>query len=171
MIGVKGNQKGLYQAARDCFGEGASVSSSYSLAEYNKGRLELRITKVSDRIRDMVSDGWIGLSQVVEVERVVYNKGRKSTELSYYISSKQCNALYYSELIRSHWGIENGLHWVKDVDFSEDRSKIRTGNAPQNMSLIRNISINLFRLNGHKQLASAQRLLCNDIRTLKKYCT
>lgn len=69
-------------------------------------------------------------------------------------------------LVRSHWEIENSLHWVKDVTLKEDASKIKMGNAPQNMSTIKNIGINLFRKNNYNNIAQAMRLVANDVKTL-----
>ncbi len=66
-----------------------------------------------------------------------------------------------------HWGIENSLHHVKDVIFKEDDSKIITGNAPENYSIIRNISINIFRENEFESIAKGIRLCCNKIFKLR----
>ena len=60
-------------------------------------------------------------------------------------------------LVRGHWGIENRLHWVRDVTFDEDRCQIRTGAAPQVMAALRNLVIGLFRLTGVRNIAAALR--------------
>lgn len=65
-------------------------------------------------------------------------------------------------LIRGHWGIENGLHWRRDVTWSEDKSQVRKGNAPHVMAILRNIAITLLKLNGHRNLARATRRLRNQ---------
>ncbi|MBH8574792.1 transposase [Nostocaceae cyanobacterium CENA369] len=65
--------------------------------------------------------------------------------------------------IRSHWCIENCLHWIKDVVFLEDDSKIRMGHAPANLSILRTIALNTLRRNGHTSITTAQRFLCHDI--------
>lgn len=66
--------------------------------------------------------------------------------------------------MRSHWGIENRLHWVKDVVFQEeDDSHIRLGNAPANLSILRAIALNLLRRNGYASSTTAQRFLYHDI--------
>ncbi|MBD2605939.1 transposase [Scytonema hofmannii FACHB-248] len=65
--------------------------------------------------------------------------------------------------IRGHWGIENRLHWVKDVIFDEDNSTIRMGNAPANLSVMRTIALNILRRNGHASITTAQRFISNDI--------
>ncbi len=69
----------------------------------------------------------------------------------------------FAQGIRGHWGIENRLHWVKDVVFQEDNSKIRMSNAPANLSVMKAIAINILRRNGHTSITIAQRFLSNDI--------
>jgi hypothetical protein len=70
--------------------------------------------------------------------------------------------------IRNHWSIENSLHYVKDVTFDEDRSKITSGNSAESMSVIKNIAINILRHNNYKNLKQATRLLSVDIREIYK---
>jgi predicted transposase YbfD/YdcC len=92
-------------------------------------------------------------------------------ETAYYISSldpTKVSAKDFNIWIRSHWSIENSLHYVKDVTFKEDASKIITKNAPQNTSLIINIASNIFRKNGYHNIARAIRLVANDIELILK---
>lgn len=70
--------------------------------------------------------------------------------------------------MRGHWAIENSLHWLKDVTFKEDESKIMKGSAPEVISTIKNIAINLFRVNGYKSIVGAIRMVANDIAKLCK---
>ena len=70
-------------------------------------------------------------------------KGKTTIETRYYISSLPNDAQKLGESVRSHWGIENYLHWVLDVGFREDDCRIRKDNAPQNFAIIRHISLNL----------------------------
>lgn len=60
-----------------------------------------------------------------------------------------------AEFVRGHWGIENRLHWVRDVTFDEDHSQVRTGNSPQIMASLRNAAITLLRLAGYSNIAAA----------------
>ncbi len=62
-----------------------------------------------------------------------------------YIGSIENNAKRFAEAVRSHWGIENSVHWVLDIAFREDESRVRKGNAPQNLAVIRHIALNLLR--------------------------
>ena len=69
---------------------------------------------------------------------------------------------------RSHWEIENKLHWVRDVTYQEDKSLVRTGNAPRVMASLRSLAISLLRLDGHSNIAAANRCRARDPqRTLK----
>lgn len=135
--------------------------------EHTKGRTERREVWVSDANVE-ISGGWPGLKQVIKVKRIIKDKGKTSEEDAYYISSRIVNAQVFCRAIRSHWSIENGLHWVKDVVFKEDASRIRTANAPQNTSVFKSIAINLFRVNDYKNMAQAQRLVANDIARLNQ---
>ena len=104
------------------------------------------------------------------VQRKVIAKTKRTTENAYFISSlpPAADAKIFYEGIRNHWQIENSLHYVKDVTFKEDRSRIRTGNSPQNKSLIIDIVINIFRKNNYTNMAQAIRLVGNDIKLMWK---
>lgn len=165
LIGVKKNQPILYQHIKNILAHRNNYSSYYTTLEINKGRTELRNIVVSN-ILDGISEDWKGLQQIIAVHRIVKNKNKISEEIAYFISSKNENAFLYEEGIRSHWAIENTLHWVKDVTLKEDASLIKKGNAPQNISTIKNIGINIFRENNYNNIAQAMRLVANDINTL-----
>ena len=68
-----------------------------------------------------------------------------SVESCYYISSLNGNARHLLSAIRGHWGIENSLHWVLDIAFREDDSRVRKDNAPENLAVIRHIALNLLK--------------------------
>lgn len=83
-----------------------------------------------------------------------------SQETAYFVTSlspKKMDARQLAESIRSHWSIENSLHWVRDVTFDEDRSQIRTGSAPRVFATMRNLAISLLRLAGVQNIASGLR--------------
>jgi predicted transposase YbfD/YdcC len=96
--------------------------------ENNHGRAELRAVSVwSAKAPGCTPEkGRSGIEQFISVERIVRRNGKLTTDRMMYISSLRQNAFYYAAAIRSHWGIENALHWVKDASFGEDRSKVRS---------------------------------------------
>jgi predicted transposase YbfD/YdcC len=88
---------------------------------------------------------WTGLKTVIMIvsERRLWNK--TTTEARFYLSSLSSNATQIALAIRSHWGIENSLHWTLDVTFYEDKSRIRKQHSPENFALIRRLAINLLK--------------------------
>ena len=90
-------------------------------------------------------DDWPGLRSIgmVAAERCQGNE--VSLETRYYISSLESDAQRFLQATRSHWGIENQVHWVLDVSFREDESRIRTGNAPENLTIVPHMALNLLR--------------------------
>lgn len=161
------NQRKLYEQIDTAFSDERKITGRFSGLIKNKGRTERREVMASQEVAE-ISEGWVGLKQIVKVLRWTKNKNKETQDTAFYITSITSNAQVLYNGIRSHWGIENSLHWVKDVTFREDASKIRTGNAPQNTSILRNMAINIFRLNEYTNLAQAQRLVANDIKQLKK---
>lgn len=166
VIGVKKNQPTLYRQIETIFADKINENSSYTTLEISKGRTELRHIIVSNSV-ELISKDWKGLQQIIRVYRKVKEKRKTREEAAYFISSKNENAFLYEEGIRSHWEIENSLHWVKDVTLKEDASKIKMGNAPQNISTIKNISLNILRTNEYENMAQAMRLVANDIPLIK----
>lgn len=131
--------------------------------------MEKRIVKVYDNLKGIDSE-WIGLKTLVVIKRKMKTKVKLTTEIAYFISSLPAttDAKIFYKGIRSHWQIENGLHYVKDVTFREDRSRIRTGNSPQNKSLIIDIIINIFRENNYANMAQAIRMVGDNIKLMWK---
>lgn len=95
------------------------------------------------------SKKWKKLNSVVKIstQRTDILTGKISTQNRYYISSLVTKANLFNELIRGHWAIENKLHWVLDVQFNEDKSRIRNGNGDENFAVIRHIALNLLKIN------------------------
>ena len=122
-----------------------------------------------------ISSEWINLKTIIKVERTVKflnkaNNHKIQQETAYFISSlpKTTKAKIFNQGIRSHWSIENSLHYVKDKTFQEDDSGIRTRQAPENLSLLKNIVLNIFRKHNYHNIAQATRLLSCKIFILWK---
>lgn len=86
---------------------------------------------------------WEGLQSLVIVARERILRHKTTFEVQFYLTSCAAKASHLARVIRSHWGIENQLHWVLDVTFAEDASRIRKGNRPRNFSLLRRLALNL----------------------------
>lgn len=117
-----------------------------------------------------IDRGWKGLQTILQVERKTKTPKKKkvSQETAYYISSLKEDAFEFNRGIRGHWHIENTLHWTKDVVFKEDASKIKAGNAPENLSVIKNWVMAVFRINDYKSMTQAIRGVANDIKLMIK---
>jgi predicted transposase YbfD/YdcC len=88
---------------------------------------------------------WKSLNTIGMVERTSTVNGKTTSDVRYFISSVDSDVKAFAQAVRSHWGIENTLHWCLDVTFREDDSRIRTGNAPAIMSTLRHICMNLLK--------------------------
>lgn len=164
MISVKANQKTLYQQLQE-LAQADTLLSIHLDAEQTRGRQTTRIASVF-ALPERLKAIWRGAQQGVEVMRMGTRQGEPYYERRYYITSwgEQADAL--QARIRSHWGIENPLHWVKDVVLAEDHSSIAARPAATLMAFIRNLVITLFRRAGHASITSAIDRFSNDLNQL-----
>ena len=161
VITVKGNQPRLLTQLKT-IAEIQKHCERFVDIEKNRGRTTCRIVQVFTDLRGIDID-WLGLKSLIQVERIGIRSGKKYLQTNYYISSLVSKATTFADGIRQHWGIENRLHWVKDVIFGEDVAPFSNYNAATNWSIIRNIAINLARLGGYDSLTKAERFLAHDI--------
>lgn len=160
-IAVKANQKNLHRQIRHNT-DNSKPTSRYITAEKTRNRVTTRTVEVFHDLTG-ISQEWAGLKSLIKVERIGTRAGKAYHQVAFYISSLVNSAADFAKGIRGHWGIENRLHWVKDVIFDEDHSSIRMGNAPANLSVMRTIALNLLRRYGYSSITSAQRFTSNDI--------
>jgi predicted transposase YbfD/YdcC len=115
---------------------------------------------VTSSLTEYLGPDWPGCAQVFRLsrERKIGEKVEREVVLGITsLSREQAGPKRLLELIRAHWGIENGLHGVRDGTLREDASRVRKGSAPQVMATLRNIAIFLFERLGHKSAAAATR--------------
>jgi predicted transposase YbfD/YdcC len=160
---VKANMPTLYQQLKKLpWAEIPAVSS----VTRDHGRRARRTIKAA------IAPAWIrfeGAAQVAQLRRTVTKNEKKTVEVVYLITSdRDADPVTLAAWIRGHWEIENCLHWVRDVTYLEDKSLVRTGNAPRVMASLRSLAISILRLGGHENIAAANRHHLRDPqRTLK----
>ncbi|MBP1627213.1 MAG: ISAs1 family transposase [Holophagaceae bacterium] len=152
ILALKANQKGLHQVTQALFevcdaGEQAMTHAHCISTDEGYGRKVVRevmtINAVHTLGEEMLLD-WPMLETVARVRTTAEREGKTIREDRFYISSLPTNAVEaMAEGIRSHWGIENGLHWVLDVAFNEDRNRTRKGTAAEAGAILRHIVLNL----------------------------
>jgi predicted transposase YbfD/YdcC len=130
-----------------------------STLDKGHGRLERRTLTATTSLSDDLD--WPGVKQVCRIVRERTLHGKKTTEVAYYITSlprSKANAVTLMSLIRDHWGaIENGVHYVRDEAFAEDRCTIQKGHAPQNLAALRNTALNWLRCHDFDKVTATLR--------------
>lgn len=150
-LAVKANQPTLYAAIHRLFEEIKSkefkgVSVDYcETTNQGHGRSELREHLVISGPSYLRSVDWPCLSFIGRVEATRHSKGTFSNDARYYIGSGSITAEEFANTVRSHWAIENRLHWCLDVAFNEDRCLVRKDHAAHNFATLRKIVMNLLR--------------------------
>lgn len=155
VLALKGNQGTLHQDVQSLFDYAFEKEfqdiehDTYQTVDKGHGRLEIRrYWTISDP--EFLTwldpkDKWAGLTSIgrVEAQRIIADE--VTTETRHYISSLAGDAVQFGLAVRTHWQIENCVHWVLDISFREDECRIRTGYGPQNMAVLRHIAFNLLR--------------------------
>jgi predicted transposase YbfD/YdcC len=155
VLALKGNQPTLWAAAATLFAEGRAggfapgTHDHRRTVEKNHGRIEVReVWAVEDP--DLIAyldphGAWPKLRSVAMVVAERRIGSATSRETRYYLSSLPGDAAAVGSAVRGHWGIENRLHWVLDIAFREDESRVRQGYADQNLAVLRRLALNLLR--------------------------
>jgi predicted transposase YbfD/YdcC len=150
LLAVKGNQPTLHDEMIYHFEGHGSLINTFSTAETTEsahGRQETRRVAISHAVHEIKSgERWPKLATLIQIESIRTVKGETSTEHRYYISSRRTlSAKQALAAVRSHWGIENSLHWVLDVAFREDDCRVRAANAAANFSAVRQLALGLLK--------------------------
>ena len=145
VLAVKENQPTLHEHIQSAF-KITSAASVHTTEEKSHGRIEKRTCSIITDLR-LIDEAvnWTALFCIICITSTRIIKDQVTTEARYYISSQKQNASFFLTAIRSHWGIENSLHWVLDVLFREDYCRKRKDNAAENFNIIRKMALNIIR--------------------------
>ena len=152
VFSLKGNQSNLHDDVRLFFQIQKENNFKDELFDYyesvdaDHGKIEIRkYWTTSDISWLQGKENWKNLETICMVERERQFEDKTERETSYYMGSIENNAEKFAKAVRSQWAIENRLHWVLDVSFREDESRIRKGNAPENFAVLRHIALNMIK--------------------------
>ena len=154
VLALKENQPALYEQVTEHFVQQfdeenpAGKMRHHREVETGHGRTETRNTYVAPAPQALVAAGaWLGLASVIMVMRhcIDHATGQASDEVRYFISSLPGKVKRLAGAVRQHWGIENGLHWVLDVAFNEDRMRQRDRQGIENLALLNRLAVSLLR--------------------------
>jgi len=153
LLAVKDNQPSLHQEIARYFDDpDAAASDRFETIDSEHGRIEVRRHRVSHEVAWLTTDRrfpgeprFPGLKAIAMVEAEVERGTTTSRERRYFLASIALDAKFFARAVRAHWHIENRLHWVLDVVFHEDLSRLRSGTGPKNMATIRHMAMNLIR--------------------------
>ena len=153
LLALKGNRKKAHAEVKAWFAAnalalGAPLRPFFDAFDDSHGRLvRRRVFACPDLGTFATLADWPGLAAVLAVETIrgIPGRGKVTAEIRHYLSSAKRPPEALAAAIQSHWRIENGLHWVLDVTFREDASRVRERNAARNLALLRKIALNLAR--------------------------
>ena len=147
ILALKGNQGNLLEQTEDSF-RFLEIKSVSKEIDAGHGRIETRTCSVIEDLSMIEKkDEWQKLNCLIRIDahRYIKSTGKSEEETRYYISSLPADACLLNKSIRSHWGVENSLHWILDVAFNEDNSRKRAGYAAQNFSVLNRIALNILK--------------------------
>lgn len=170
LLALKANRPATHKDVVDFFADPPpdALEEPFQTTDNDHGRLEMRRHVVCHKIDWLFSarrypgePHFPHLAMIGMVETKVERAGKMERERRYYLSSARLDASTFAQAVRAHWGIENRLHWVLDVVFHDDLARLRTGNGPQNMAIVKHIAMNLVRNPMDKHSLKVRRKLAN----------
>lgn len=157
MAQVKGNTKELLRWLEYNSSVSKPIDEFTTYDPNTHGRYEERVCQVYDDLYQ-VDISWKNVKRFIKVISTTLSYGKVVTQTHYYISSLETNAKTFLHIIRSHWKIENSLHYVKDVSFGEDGCRTRTNQIPLMQTIMRTLAINFINLNGFSNIKQSRKL-------------
>jgi len=154
---VKGNSKELLKWVDFNSATSKPIFEHISYDHNTHGRYEERICQVYDDLYQ-IENNWKNVKRIIKVTSTTLSYGKCTTEVHRYISNLEVDAKAFLHIIRSHWKIENSLHYVKDVSFEEDMCRTRTGQIPFIQTMIRSLAINFINLNKFPNIKQARKI-------------
>ena len=172
ILAVKNNQPGLAKAVRENFESSDGNEKTKDLVDffetqhYAHGRTEVRRCSVLQTgLNNHLPSAWDSVAAMIRIESERTEGGKTTYHTRYFISSARMKAKDFLDAIRQHWSMENRLHWVLDVAFREDDSRLRAENAAENFVVIKHMALNLLQnVKGSKVGIKIRRFeaACND---------
>jgi predicted transposase YbfD/YdcC len=148
MFTLKANRPVMLREIKDWFADPANPRETCETTDADHGRIELRRCEVTRDVGWLFSDRRYAdeprLPGLAAIARVTSQRDDAVTT-RFYVSSAAMTAERFGAAIRAHWGIENRLHWVLDMAFDEDRARNRKDNGPENLAILRKLTLNLMR--------------------------
>src|ERR1700691_4806668 len=151
-LALKGNQATLHDDVATFLDDPETqLSVSKSTVDADHGRIETRTSMVSTDIEWLQENhDWPGLAAIGKIVRIREAADKTTTDTAYYLLSTPMAPERFGEVVRSHWAIENRLHWCLDVTMNEDRARNRMDSGPQNLAVLRHMALNLVRKESSK---------------------
>lgn len=152
LFALKANRPAMHAAVEACFADPALGAPHHRTTDGDHGRIEIRRHWISHEVGWLFSDRrYCGeptmpdLAMIGMVEAEVERDGQTSRSRRYYLSSATLEPAGFAAAVRAHWGIENGVHWVLDTAFDEDRARNRKDHGPENLAILRKLALNVLR--------------------------
>lgn len=162
---VKANQRNLMNYIQQTAATEPALSE-FQADEHGHGRQSRWQVRVYTAVPIKLTQAWTGLSCVIHVHRQRLKQGQVSQVDAYFMSDLVLSASEFAQGIRGHWGIENKLHWVKDVVCGEDSNRIRHKSGAVNVAVLGTMALNLHYKSGHDSITEGQLKFGSNVKEL-----
>jgi predicted transposase YbfD/YdcC len=164
LLAVKANQPGLRGEIEAFFADPRTVVATTTDVDKGHGRVEEREVRVSTSVEWLDGDRrfpgeyrFPNLRLITRVKSRTWEKGKETSAIRFYVASRTMSPTALAEAVRSHWAIENSLHWVLDVTFGEDKARSHTGHGTANMATVRHFAFNILKAVNDKRSLKLRR--------------